>query len=57
MLTKGIALFYYFTWKLSIKNVSLQRGIKIVKIWQDTSTLSQTGRSRESSVKNTAKTC
>lgn len=57
MLTSGIALFYYFTWKLSRKNVTLQRGIKIVKIWQDTSTLSQTGRSRESSVKNTAKTC
>lgn len=57
MLFVSIALFYYFTWKLSRKNVSLQRGIKIVKIWQDTSTLSQTGRSRESSVKNTAKTC
>ena len=57
MLTSSIALFYAFTWKLSRKNVSLQRGIKIVKIWQDTSTLSQTGRSNESSAKNTAKTC
>ena len=55
MLVSGIALFYCFTWKLQKKNVTLQRGIKIVKIWQDTSTLSDW--SFKTSVKNTAKTC
>ena len=39
MLTSGIAFFYCFTWKLQKKNVSLQRGIKIVKIWQLTKTI------------------
>ena len=31
MLTLGIALFCYFTWKLSRKNVSLQRSIKQIR--------------------------
>ena len=67
MLIWSIALFYFllfsisflqlFSWKLRKKSVSLQREHKIAKIWQDTSTHSQTGRSNESSARNTAKTC
>ena len=50
-------LFLLISWKLRKKSVSLQREHKIAKIWQDTSTHSQTGRSKESSARNTAKTC
>ena len=57
MLTSGIALFLLFHLEVTKEKCIFARGINIVKIWQDTSTLSQTGRSRESSVKNTAKTC
>ena len=49
--------FLLISWKLRKKSVSLQREHKIAKIWQDTSTHSQTGRSKESSARNTAKTC